>query len=104
VTTLERPDTAIHDELDVDGPPAQSIQGVGVISAGRRDLSTLCAFDNALMQPTTVEAMADDALVLLDTLGTAGPDADPAAFAERLAPLCVKRAQASSNRFARIRG
>jgi aminoacrylate hydrolase len=83
VPTLERPDTMIHYEVDGSGPPVLLIQGVGVIGAGwtpqvegLRDRFTLCAFDNrgigrsaALTQPTSVEAMAGDALALLDALG-----------------------------------
>jgi pimeloyl-ACP methyl ester carboxylesterase len=85
VPTLERPDTTIHYELDGSGPPVLLIQGVGVIGAGwtpqveaLRDRFTLCAFDNrgigrsaALTQPTSIGAMADDALALLDALGWA---------------------------------
>jgi aminoacrylate hydrolase len=83
VPTLERPDTAIHYEVEGSGPPVLLIQGVGVIGAGwrpqvegLRDRFTLCAFDNrgigrsaALTQPTSIEAMAGDALALLDALG-----------------------------------
>lgn len=81
--TLERPDTTIAYEVDGSGPPVLLIQGVGVIGAGwtpqvegLRDRFTLCAFDNrgigrsaVLTQPTSVEAMAGDALALLDALG-----------------------------------
>lgn len=83
--TLARPDTTIHYEVDGSGPPVLLIQGVGVIGAGwtpqldgLRDRFTLCAFDNRgigrsapLVQRTTIEAMASDALALLDALGWA---------------------------------
>lgn len=83
MATLERPDTTIHYEVDGSGPPVLLIQGVGVIGAGwspqvegLRDQFTLCAFDNRgigrsapLTRATTVEAMAGDALALLDALG-----------------------------------
>jgi pimeloyl-ACP methyl ester carboxylesterase len=83
VPTLERPDTAIHYEVEGSGPPVLLIQGVGVIGngwrpqlEGLRDRFTLCAFDNRgigrsapLAQRTSVEAMAGDALALLDALG-----------------------------------
>jgi pimeloyl-ACP methyl ester carboxylesterase len=83
VPTLERPDTSIHYEVDGSGPPVLLIQGVGAIGAcwgpqveGLRDRFTLCAFDNRgvgrsapLTQRTSIEAMAGDALALLDALG-----------------------------------
>jgi aminoacrylate hydrolase len=83
VPTLERPDTTIHYELDGSGPPVLLIQGVGAIAAtwapqveSLRARFTLCAFDNRgigrsapLTRPTTIEAMAGDALGLLDALG-----------------------------------
>jgi aminoacrylate hydrolase len=83
VPTLERPDTTIHYEVDGSGPPVLLIQGVGVIGAGwgpqvegLRHQFTLCAFDNRgigrsapLTRATSIEAMAADALALLDKLG-----------------------------------
>jgi aminoacrylate hydrolase len=80
---LERPDTTIHYEVEGSGAPVLLIQGVGGVGAtwrpqveGLRDRFTLCAFDNrglgrsaALKQPTSIEAMAGDALALLDALG-----------------------------------
>jgi pimeloyl-ACP methyl ester carboxylesterase len=85
VPTLERPDTTIHYEVDGSGPPVLLIQGVGVIGAGwrpqvdgLRGQFTMCAFDNRgigrsapLTRQTSVEAMAGDALALLDALGWA---------------------------------
>jgi pimeloyl-ACP methyl ester carboxylesterase len=83
VPTLERLDTTIHYEVDGSGPPVLLIQGVGVIGAGwtpqvegLRARFTLCAFDNRgigrsapLTRSTSIEAMAGDALALLDALG-----------------------------------
>ncbi len=81
--TLERSDTTIHYEVDGSGPPVLLIQGVGVIGAGwrpqvegLRNEFRLCVFDNRgigrsgpIGRRLTIEAMAGDALALLDALG-----------------------------------
>ena len=81
--TLERPDTTIHYEVDGSGPPVLLIQGVGVIGAGwmpqvegLRNEFTLCVFDHrgigrsgSIGRRLSIEAMAGDALALLDALG-----------------------------------
>lgn len=83
--TIERDDATIAYEREGVGPPVLLIQGVGVIGAGwrpqvegLRDRFTLASFDNrgigrsrAAAGPTSIEAMAADALALLDALGWA---------------------------------
>jgi aminoacrylate hydrolase len=76
-------DITLHYDLRGEGPPVLLIQGVGVVGNGWRpqvdelhDRYALCSFDNrgigrsiAPKGPTSIEAMAADALALLDHLG-----------------------------------
>jgi len=80
---LKRPDGEIYYELSGHGPPVLLIQGVGVTGEGwREEIRTLeknfqtLTFDNrgigrsvSCNGPVTIEAMAEDARVLMDAVG-----------------------------------
>jgi pimeloyl-ACP methyl ester carboxylesterase len=81
--TLTRPDVTLSYEVIGQGAPVVFIQGIGVAGSGWRpqmdtlqDTFTCLSFDNRGLRnstpcagPITVEAMADDALALMDHLG-----------------------------------
>lgn len=81
--TLTRPDATIAYDTCGDGPPVLLIQGAGAIGSlwqpqidGLRDSHSLAWFDNRgiggsvpLRGPVTIDAMADDALAVMDALG-----------------------------------
>lgn len=80
---LTRPDATIAYDSCGQGPPVLMIQGAGAIGSlwqpqidGLRDTHTLAWFDNRgiggsmpLRGPVTIDAMADDALAVMDALG-----------------------------------
>jgi pimeloyl-ACP methyl ester carboxylesterase len=81
--TLTRPDVTLSYEVTGRGVPVVFIQGIGVAGSGWRpqmdalqDTFTCLSFDNRGLRnstpcagPITVEAMADDALALMNHLG-----------------------------------